>query len=54
MSDRIGGSKSPSIVDLIICPLEKFVLMVFVDGHRLFRLADSAMKFPVHTKPATA
>ena len=41
-------------MDLIICLLENFALIIFVVGHTLFRWADTAIKFPVHLESATA
>ena len=53
MSGIIGRSKSPSIVDFIICPLGNFPLIVFVVGQTLFRWSAISMKFPVHTESVT-
>ena len=50
----IGKSDSPSIVDLMICPLGKFSLIIFVVGRTLFRWEDSTMKFPVQPESAKA
>ena len=51
---RIGKSNSLSIVDMIICPLGYFALMIIVVGCTLFRWEDTAMKLPVHPESATA
>ena len=50
---NIGKSNSHSIVDLIICPLGNFELIIFVFGSKLFRWADIDMKFPVHPELET-
>ena len=44
-----GKYNPPSIIDLIICSLGNFVLIIFVVGCTLFRLEDTTTKFPVHT-----
>ena len=51
---NIGKYNSPSIVDIVICPLGHFLLTIFVVGHTLFRWADTDMKFPMHHESATA
>ena len=44
---------SPSMVDMIICPLGHFSLIIFVVGCTLFRWEDTAIEFPVHLESAT-
>ena len=51
---NIGKYNSPSIVNMIICPLGNFVLVIFVVGFTLFRWADTVTKFPGHPKSAIA
>ena len=51
---NIGKYNSTYIVDLIICPLGKFILIMFLVGRTLFRWANNAMKFPVHPESTTA
>ena len=50
---KIGKSNYPSIIDLIVCPLGNFALIIFVVGHTLFRWADTAMKLPIHPESDT-
>ena len=52
MSGGIGRPKSPSIVDLIICPFGNFKLIVFIVGQTLFSWASTVIKFPVHPESA--
>ena len=40
---KIGKSNPPFIVGLIICPLGKFSLIIFVVGLNCFRCSDTAM-----------
>ena len=47
---NIGKYNSPSIVDLIICPLGQFELIIFVVVLTLFRWEDTDIKFTVHTE----
>ena len=49
-----GKYNYTSILDLIIFPLLHFALIIFVVGRTLFRWADTAMGFPVHTESETA
>ena len=49
----IGKSNSPSIVDIIICLLGNFALIIFVVGRTLFSWANTAMKLPMHPELAT-
>ena len=51
---NIDKSNPLSIVDMIICTLGNFVLIIFVVGSTLFMWADTAMGFPVHTESETA
>ena len=51
---NIGKSNSPSILDLIICPLGYFALIIFIVGCTFYRWEDTAMKVPVHAESATA
>ena len=51
---NMGKYNSLSIVDIIICPLVQFALIILVVGCTLFRWADTAMKFPVHPESLTA
>ena len=44
----IGKYDSPSMVDMIICPLGHFSLIIFVVGRTLFRWSDTAMNLPVY------
>ena len=48
-----GKFNYPSIVDLSICPLGHFALIISVVGCNCFRWADTDMKFPVHHESAT-
>ena len=50
---NIGKYNPPSIVDLIICPLGHFALIIFVFGHTLFRWDNNAMKYPVNPESST-
>ena len=54
MPGSIARTKSPPIVDLIICSLGDFDLFDFVVGISLFRWAATAMKFLVHPESATS
>ena len=49
----MGKYNSPSIVDLIICPLGNFALIIFVVGCTLFRWTDTTMKLTVHNESGT-
>ena len=51
---NMGKYNSLSIVDIIICPLVHFALIILIVGCTLFRWADTAMKFPVHPESLTA
>ena len=50
---NVGKYNTPSIVDLIACPLGHLVLIIFVVGCTLFRWEDTAIEFPVHLESAT-
>ena len=51
---NMGKYNSLSIVDIIICPLVHFALIILIVGCTLFRWEDTAMKFPVHPESLTA
>ena len=50
---NVGKYNSPSIADLIICPLGKFSLIIFIVGRTLLRWKDTDVKLPVHPESAT-
>ena len=51
---NMGKYNPPSIMNMIICPLGIFTLIIFIVGCKFVRWADTSIKFPVNPESATA